>query len=129
MSLNYINWMIATSALKNPNYTLLPFELSDQIGSEVLIWTKLLVILTIFAMGFNFGMYVYIGRCFPQSATYQIQKIDSLVTSVSLTGMLTSLLSMISETPNGYVCTFGTGAVLVAVAQPILSCLFLAYAG
>ena len=130
MSFDSIDWMMATSGLNLTSKDILThFQISEDISNEILVWTKLVLCLTLFAMVFNFGMFVYISKCFTSSAMYQIQRIDALVTCVSMIGMETSLISSISKTPNGYICTFGTGAVLTAVVQPIMSCLFLAYTG
>ena len=130
MSFDSIDWMMATSGLNLTSKDILTsFQVSEDISDEILVWTKLVLCLTLFTMVFNFGMFVYISKCFTSSAMYQIQRIDALVTCVSMIGMETSLISSISETPNGYICTFGTGAVLIAVVQPIMSCLFLAYTG
>ena len=125
--------------MKNPNETLSNLTSTsppeDPLGFK--IWTWILLLLTIFSMGFNYWMFKYIGKHFPLSqslfgkrfppmAIYLTQRIDCLVTSVSQIGALTLLIGSLSETPNEHVCAIGQGIGLFMVMQPIVSCLFLA---
>ena len=90
------------SALNNTN-TSLQSELI-RISDEILIYTYSEVALSILTMLTNIANFVYIQYKFASSLVYQIQKIDSLVTSVCQIGYIGILLSSISDAPNTYIC-------------------------
>ena len=93
-------------------------------------YTQLLIVLYIFASHVNLVTLVDISNSYLPRATTDIILIDAWVSTVSIVlGVVIVLGSSISETPNGYVCTFANFATLVSFGCPILSCLFLAYCG
>ena len=88
------------SALNNTN-TSLQSELI-RISDEILIYTYSEVALSILTMLTNIANFFCIQNKFASSWVYQIQKIDSLVTSVCQIGYIGILLSSISDNPNYY---------------------------
>ena len=99
---------------------------SGDISDGIEIWTYIMIALSCFALVFNFWMFVHIGKYFPSTATYKIQRIDCLVTSLSQVGMIAQFLGSMDKHHNNHICTIATFFCVVAVLQPIVSCLFLA---
>ena len=99
---------------------------SEDISYEIEIWTYIMITLSCFALGSNFWMFVHIAKNFPSTAIYKIQRIDCLGTCLSQLGMIGQFLGSIDKHHNKYICTIATFFHLVAVLQPIVSCLFLA---
>ena len=107
------------SALNNTN-TSLQSELIT-ISDEILIYTYGEVALSILTMLTNIANFVYIQYKFASSLVYQIQKIDSLVTSVCQIGSIGILLSSISDAPNAYICNVASFFVAISRAHFILT--------
>ena len=99
---------------------------SEDISDGIKIGTYIMIALSCFALGFNFWMNVHIGKYFASTAIYKIQRIDCLVTSLSQIGIIPQFLGSMDKHHNKYICTIATFFHLVAVLQPIVSCLFLA---
>ena len=98
---------------------------SDDISDGIEIWTYIMIALSCFALGFNFWMFVHIKKNFPSTATYKIQRIDCLVTSLSQIGMIGHFLGSMDKHHDKLMCTIAACFCIVAVLQPIVSCLFL----
>ena len=96
------------------------------ISQNILIGTWIMIALSIWAMVSNFITFINIAKNFPNTATYKIQMIDSLITCISQIGVIGQLTGSINIFRNKYLCTMATGLCLVALLQPIVSCLFLA---
>ena len=96
------------------------------ISQSIFIWTYIMIALSIWAMVFNFFTFVNIGKYYPTTATYKIQRIDSLITCISQMGMIAQFLGSIDIFQNKFLCTIATGTCMVGILQPIVSCLFLA---
>ena len=111
------------SALNNTN-TSLQSELIT-ISDEILIYTYGEVALSILTMLTNIANFVYIQYKFASSLVYQIQKIDSLVTSVCQIGYIGILLSSISDNPNFYICNIASALISMSGFHFILSNLFM----
>ena len=97
---------------------------SEDISDGIEIWTYIMIALSCLALGCNFWMFVHIGKYFPSTATYKIQRIDCLVTSVSQIGIIAQFLGSLDKHHNKYICTIATCFCLIAPMQPIVSCLF-----
>ena len=85
-----------------------------------------MIAFSFFAMGSNYWMFGQIGQYFPTTATYQIQRIDCLVTVVSQIGTIALFFASMDVFCNKYVCIIATCGGIVGFLQPIVSCLFLA---
>ena len=96
------------------------------ISPNIFIGTYIMIALSIWAMVFNFFTFVNIGKYYPTTATYKIQRIDSLITSISQMGIIVQFLGSIDIFQNKFLCTIATGTCMVGILQPIVSCLFLA---
>ena len=90
------------------------------------IGSYILIVLYIIAMGINYWMCVFIGKTHPKTATYQIQRIDCLVTCLSQIGTIAEILGSIDKHNIKLICTIATGLNVITCLQPIVSCLFLA---
>ena len=97
---------------------------SEDISDGIKIGTYIMIALSCFALGFNFWVFVHIGKYCLSTATYKIQRIDCLVTSLSQIGIVAQLLGSIDVYHDKYMCTIATCLSLVAPLQPIVSCLF-----
>ena len=111
------------SALNTTN-TLLQFEMIT-ISDEILIVTYCEVGLSILNMFVNLINFFWIRKTFVSTLIYQIQQIDSLVTSICQIGCIGILLSSISNAPNVYICTTATFFNLVSIFHFLLSNLFM----
>ena len=96
------------------------------ISQSIFIWTYIMIALSIWAMIYNFITFINIGKNYPTTATYKIQRIDSLITCISQIGVIGQFLGSIKIFQNEYLCTIVTGWCMVGLLQPIVSCLFLA---
>ena len=96
------------------------------ISQSIFIWTYIMIALSIWAMVFNFFTFVNIGKYYPTTATYKIQRIDSLITCISQMGIIAQFLGSIDIFQYKFLCTIATGTCMVGILQPIVSCLFLA---
>ena len=99
---------------------------SGDISQNIVIATCIMIALSIWAMVYNFITFIKIGKYYPTTATYKIQRIDSLITCISQIGVIGQFLGSIKIFQNEYLCTIVTGWCMVALLQPIVSCLFLA---
>ena len=99
---------------------------SGDSGQGVIIFTYIMIVLSIFAMGFNFWMTLYIGNYYPKRATYQIQRIDCFLTGLSQIGMIALMLGNIGKYDDKLICAIATGLHCIEFMQPIVSYLFLA---
>ena len=97
---------------------------SGDISNGIEIGTYIMIALSCFALGFNCCVFVWIGKYYPSTATYKIQRIDCLVTSVSQIGIIAQFLGSLDKHHNKYICTIATCFCLIAPMQPIVSCLF-----
>ena len=104
-------------------------ETISQLGDtrhSIFIGSCIIISLSIWAMVYNFITFINIGKHYPNTATYKIQRIDSLITCVSQIGVIGQFMGSIKIFQNEYLCTIVTGWCMVALLQPIVSCLFLA---
>ena len=99
---------------------------SGDISQNIVIATCIMIALSIWAMVYNFITFIKIGKYYPTTATYKIQRIDSLITCISQIGVIGQFLGSIKIFQNEYLCTIVTGWCMVGLLQPIVSCLFLA---
>ena len=99
---------------------------SGDISQNIVIATCIMIALSIWAMVYNFITFIKIGKYYPTTATYKIQRIDSLITCISQIGVIGQFLGSIKIFHNEYLCTIVTGWCMVGLLQPIVSCLFLA---
>ena len=76
---------------------------SGDISDGIEIWTYIMIALSCFALVFNFWMFVHIGKYFPSTATYKIQRIDCLVTSLSQVGMIAQFLGSMDKHHNNHI--------------------------
>ena len=99
---------------------------STKLGDEQLvIWTYINILLSIFAMIINLYWFAIIGSNGPVSATYHIQRIDSLITALSQFGIIGHHLGSIDIFRNKFCCTVATSLCIVSVLHPIMSWLYL----
>ena len=98
---------------------------STKSGDELVIWTYINILLSIFALIINLFWFAIIGKNGPVSATYQIQRIDSLITALSQFGLIGHHLGSIDIFRNKFCCTVATSLCLVSVLHPIMSWLYL----
>ena len=110
------------SALNTTNTLSLQLE---GINDEIRIATYCLVGLSILTMLVNLYNIFWIRKTFLTTLIYQIQQIDSLVTSICQIGCIGILLSSILDEPNAYICTPATGLVLISLLHFLLSNLFI----
>ena len=99
---------------------------SGDISQNIVIATCIMIALSIWAMVYNFITFIKIGKYYPTTATYKIQRIDSLITCISQIGIIGQFLGSIDVFQNKFLCAIATGTCMVAILQPIVSCLFLA---
>ena len=99
---------------------------SEDISDGIEIWTYIMIALSCLALGCNFWMFVHIGKYFPSTATYKIQRIDCLVTCLSQFGIIVHFLGSMDKQHDKHMCTIATFFCVVGGLQPIVSCLFLA---
>ena len=92
----------------------------------IITGTYILIVFSIIAMGYNYWMFIYIGKNYPKTATYQILGIDCLLTCPSQFGMILMMLGSMGKYDNKLLCTIATGLTAMAFSQPIVSCLFVA---
>ena len=93
---------------------------------SIFIGSCIIISLSIWAMVYNFITFIKIGKYYPTTATYKIQRIDSLITCISQIGIIGQFLGSIDVFQNKFLCAIATGTCMVAILQPIVSCLFLA---
>ena len=117
------NQRLMMSALNTKN-TSLQSEMIT-ISDEILIVTYCEVYLSILIMFVNLINFFWIRKTFVSTLIYQIQQIDSLVTSICQIGCIGILLSSISNVPNVYICTTATFLNLVSFFHFLLSNLFI----
>ena len=110
------------SALNTNNTLSLQVE---EINDEIQIVTYCFVGLSILTIFVNLCNFFWIRKTFLTTLIYQIQQIDSLVTSVCQIGCIGTLLSSIMDAPNAYVCTPATVLILVSFFHFLLSNLFM----
>ena len=96
------------------------------ISQSILMWTWIMIALSILAMVNSFITFIIIGKYYPTTPTYKIQMIDSLITCISQIGIIGHLIGSMDIFRNNFLCSIATGLCLVALLQPIVSCLFLA---
>ena len=96
------------------------------ISQSIFIGTCIMIALSILVMVINFNIFIIIGKYYPTTATYKIQRIDSLITCISQMGIIAQFLGSIDIFQNKFLCTIATGTCMVGILQPIVSCLFLA---
>ena len=95
------------------------------ISPNIFIGTYIMIALSIWAMVINFFTFVNIGKYYPTTATYKIQRIDSLIMCISQMGTIGQFLGSIDKFQNKFLCTIATGTCMVAILQPTVSFLFL----
>ena len=98
----------------------------EDVSQGIFVGTCIMIALSILAMVINFNTFIIIGKYYPTTATYKIQRIDSLITCISQIGVIGQFLGSIKIFQNEYLCTIVTSWCMVALLQPIVSCLFLA---
>ena len=110
-----------TSPMNTTNTSLQTVALSDdiQIGTYCQVGLSILIIIA------NLMNFFVIRRKFPTILVFQIQQIDSLVTSVCQIGYIGILFSSISNAPNVYICTAATSLVQISFFHFLLSNLFM----
>ena len=81
--------------------------------------------LSIVTMIGNLINFFVIRKKFPTILVFQIQQIDSLVTSICQIGYIGILFSSISNTPNANICTAATSLVQISFFHFLLSNLFM----
>ena len=99
---------------------------SGDISNGIEIGTYIMIALSCFALGFNCCVFVWIGKYYPSTATYKIQRIDCLVTCLSQFGIIVHFLGSMDKHQDKHMCTIATFFCVVGGLQPIVSCLFLA---
>ena len=95
------------------------------ISQSIFIGTCIMIALSILVMVINFNIFIIIGKYYPTTATYKIQRIDSLIMCISQMGTIGQFLGSIDKFQNKFLCTFVTGMCMVAILQPTVSFLFL----
>ena len=95
-------------------------------SQSIFIGTCIMIALSILAMVNNCVTFIIIGKYYPTTANYKIQMIDSLIMCVSQIGIIGQLIGSMNIFRNNFLCYIATGWSLVALLQPIVSCLFLA---
>ena len=98
----------------------------EDVSQGIFVGTCIMIALSILAMFINFNTFIIIGKYYPTTATYKIQRIDSLITCISQIGIIGQFLGSIDVFQNKFLCAILTGTCMVAILQPIVSCLFLA---
>ena len=98
----------------------------EEVSQGIFVGTCIMIALSILAMFINFNTFIIIGKYYPTTATYKIQRIDSLITCISQIGIIGQFLGSIDVFQNKFLCAILTGTCMVAILQPIVSCLFLA---
>ena len=98
----------------------------EDVSQGIFVGTCIMIALSILAMFINFNTFIIIGKYYPTTATYKIQRIDSLITCISQIGIIGQFLGSIDVFQNKFLCAIATGTCMVAILQPIVSCLFLA---
>ena len=91
------------------------------ISDEILIFTYCEVGLSILTIVVNLVNFFWIRQTFVKTLVFQIQQIDSIVTSVCQIGFIAILLSSISDAPNVYICTTASGLVAISILHFLLS--------
>ena len=91
------------------------------LSDDTQIATYCQVGLSIVTMIGNLINFFVIRKKFPTILVFQIQQIDSLVTSVCQIGYIGILFSSISNTPNANICTAATSLVQISFFHFLLS--------
>ena len=100
---------------------------AEEISDEVLKAINFEVGLSILAMLTNIFNFFCVRKWFVSSVVYQIQQIDSLVTSVCQIGYISILLSSISDNPNAFICNAASCLIAISVLHFFLSNLFMVF--
>ena len=95
-------------------------------SQAIVIGSYIIIVLYIIAMGYYNYCVIFIKKNHPKTATYQIQRIDSIVTPLWLIGTIILILGSLDVFNIKLICTIATGLTDFTTLQPIVSCLFLA---
>lgn len=90
-----------TAPNTSSNVTVLPEWVSDQIFASTYFEVGLSALTLIVAAANAFWLHYR----FPKTLVFRIQKVDSITTSVSQLGFITTLFSSITENPDPFICT------------------------
>ena len=98
---------------------------SGDISQNIVIATCIMIALSIWAMVYNFITFIKIGKYYPTTATYKIQRIESLITCICQMGTIVQFLGSIDIFQNEFICAIATSTCVVAILQPIVGFIFL----
>ena len=103
-------------------------ETISQLGDtrhSIFIGSCIIISLSIWAMVYNFITFINIGKHYPNTATYKIQRIESLITCICQMGTIVQFLGSIDIFQNEFLCAIATSTCVVAILQPIVGFIFL----
>ena len=97
----------------------------EDVSQGIFVGTCIMIALSILAMFINFNTFIIIGKYYPTTATYKIQRIESLITCICQMGTIVQFLGSIDIFQNEFICAIATSTCVVAILQPIVGFIFL----